>query len=148
MTPARTNRRIVASTLLIEDSRVLLVRQGRGGSRGKWNLPGGKVDAGETWQDGAIRETREETGLHVELDNVHGIYHYRSRSGKPVCRVVYQAIVTGGALTVDGAEILDADWFHIGALLTMPADHLSRAPLLKQVVRHAPVEPMRAAYVA
>lgn len=147
MAMSRRNRRIVASTLVVERSRVLLVRQGRGGSRGKWNLPGGKVDPGETWQDGAIRETLEETSLRVTLDAVHGIYRYTSRTGKPVCRVVYQATVAAGELAVDGTEILDAGWFDLRAMLAMPARQLSRPALLRQIVSELPVEAREVAKV-
>jgi len=148
MSTSRRNRRIVASTLVVERSRVLLVRQGRGGSRGKWNLPGGKVDPGETWQAGAIRETLEETSLRVTLDAVHGIYHYASRTGKPVCRVVYRATVTAGEPAVDGDEILDAGWFDLGTLLAMPARQLSRPALLKRMVSELPAEVREVARVA
>ncbi len=43
--------------------RLLLIRKKRGHGAGKINAPGGKVEAGETLLESAVRETREETGV-------------------------------------------------------------------------------------
>ena len=45
--------------------KLLLIRKKRGHGAGKINAPGGKIDAGETPVDCAVRETREEVGIHV-----------------------------------------------------------------------------------
>jgi 8-oxo-dGTP pyrophosphatase MutT (NUDIX family) len=52
---------------------------------GHWDLPKGHLEAGETPQDAAVRETKEETGLEVTLDNnfEHALsYHFKDRNGK------------------------------------------------------------------
>ena len=41
---------------------------------GYWGLPGGRVDIGESVEQGAIREVLEETGLHVTVKRLIGIY--------------------------------------------------------------------------
>lgn len=54
---------------------VLLVRRNIQPGFGKLALPGGYLDAGETWQEGTARELREETGLdvHPDLFNLHHV---------------------------------------------------------------------------
>ena len=52
--------------ILIENNKILLVKQKVNHER-NWSLPGGKLERGETLEQGIIREMREETGLSVEI---------------------------------------------------------------------------------
>lgn len=56
------------------DGHCLLLRRSSQskGNAGKWDLPGGKVDDGETFDAALLREVREETGLEIRLDRVAG----------------------------------------------------------------------------
>ena len=91
------NQKVVAGTIPWQDGRLLLTRRAITPALGKWTFPGGYVDWGETVDAGALRETWEETGLTVELGGLVGVYSYASA---PVVIVVYEAIVTGGTLTL------------------------------------------------
>lgn len=51
--------------------RVLLERRS---DNGRWGLPGGAVEPGETWAEAAVRETLEETGLTVRIGFLVGVY--------------------------------------------------------------------------
>ena len=53
---------------------VLLIQRANDPYEGSWALPGGFVDVGETVEDAAIREAKEETGLDVELLRLVGVY--------------------------------------------------------------------------
>jgi ADP-ribose pyrophosphatase YjhB (NUDIX family) len=65
---------LVAGCLVIDTGRVLLLRRGIEPQIGRWTFPGGYVDFGETPAAAALRETREEVGMQVELGRVLGIY--------------------------------------------------------------------------
>lgn len=58
---------------------------------GHWDLPKGHLEAGETPQDAAIRETKEETGLRIVLDDGFEqslVYQFKDRTGKLIQKTV------------------------------------------------------------
>ncbi|SRR6266568_681989 len=52
--------------VVIDKGRVLLILRGQEPLKGRWSLPGGMLELGESLLDGVVREVREETGLTVE----------------------------------------------------------------------------------
>ena len=68
-----------AGGVVVRDGRVLLVHRPR---YDDWSFPKGKLERGETWEDAAVREVEEETGLECELGNELGSTHYEVR-GEP-----------------------------------------------------------------
>jgi ADP-ribose pyrophosphatase YjhB (NUDIX family) len=88
------NPRIVVGTLPVRDGRVYLARRDIEPRRGRWTCPGGFLEVGESTQEGARRETEEETDLRVEIGGLIGVY---SRPHAAVVTIVYEASVVGGA---------------------------------------------------
>ena len=64
-------QKIGASVAVLRDGRLLITRRE---DNGLWCLPGGGVDAGETWSEAAVREALEETGLEIAIDGVLSAY--------------------------------------------------------------------------
>lgn len=87
--------KVVAGTLFTVNGGIVLLKRGVEPSLGKWVFPGGYVDRGESVQDAAVRETREESNLEVKLGPLLNVYSY-PRS--PNVIVVYTAEVVGGIL--------------------------------------------------
>ena len=54
------------------EGRLLLIQRGHDPHGGRWTLPGGRVEAGETLEEAVVREIREETGLDVRVGAVVG----------------------------------------------------------------------------
>ncbi len=73
----------VGGVVLI-DGRVVLIRRGKEPLRGRWVIPGGTVELGETLQDALVREMEEETGLIVRPREVVLVFDRIQREGSAV----------------------------------------------------------------
>ena len=97
-----------------------------------WNLPGGGMEIGELPPEAAIRETREETGLEVEIERLVGVY---SKPDNNDLVFVFSARVVAGQLTIND----EADRLGYFSLDALPANtipkHVER--LQDAVVNHS-----------
>ena len=83
---------------------MLLIRRGKDPGRGRWSLPGGTVEAGETLQQALVREMREETGLDVVVGELLGVVQRG-----PYEISDYACTVVGGALAA-GDDAVACRW--------------------------------------
>jgi ADP-ribose pyrophosphatase YjhB (NUDIX family) len=104
--------------VVIDGTKVLLVRRGQEPLKGEWSLPGGALELGETLQQGVVREVLEETGLMVApggiIEILDRIILDRITQDEASGRVRYHYVlidfvchVTGGALgpATDAEEV-------------------------------------------
>jgi 8-oxo-dGTP diphosphatase len=109
--------RVCSYALLVDRGRILLCRisDALPESVGKWTLPGGGLDFGESPQDAAVREVREETGLEVDVMGIETVDSQVYEFGGErlhIIRHVYRAHVTGGELRSETEGSTDiAQWF-------------------------------------
>ena len=112
--------RVGVGAVVLKDGQVLLVRRNRPPAEGKWSIPGGLVNLGETTEAAAVREVAEECGLGVRLQGLAGVveriisdpdgrvrYHY--------VLIDYVAAPESGDLR-PGSDAADARWVPIGEL--------------------------------
>ncbi len=99
---------VIAGVLLNQNGKVLLVQEKQTKAHGQWSFPAGHVDTGETIEEAAIREAKEESGYDVELDQALPVIHRSADS--PVLHA-FAARIVGGQLHLPPDEILDAKWF-------------------------------------
>lgn len=103
------------------EGRVLLQKRGDSGS---WGFPGGAIELGETPEEAAVREIKEETGLDAQAGELIGIYtdsDMRYPNGDlahSIC-IAYGLKRTGGELRCDGEETVSLRWFAIDELPEM-----------------------------
>lgn len=89
------NPKVAAGTVFELDGKLVLLRRAIEPGYGKWVFPGGFVDRGETVVEAAIRETREEASVDVEVRELLGVFSY---TGAPVVVIVYAADIVSGTL--------------------------------------------------
>jgi 8-oxo-dGTP diphosphatase len=94
----------VRALLTDADGKILILKRATDSKTnpGKWELPGGKVDQGESFDKALIREVLEETSLKIALDHVVGV----SQQNLPLIRAVH-IIMTGKI--VDGELNLSSE---------------------------------------
>lgn len=115
--------KLAVAVVIERDGAILLGRRGPGArAAGKWSFPAGFVERGEPVEAAAIRETREETGLLVELDRLIGLY---SQAGETVVLAVYAATAAAGE-TVAGDDLDEIGWFLLDALPELAFPHDAR----------------------
>ena len=76
--------------VLVHGGKVLLARRGKDPLRGRWVVPGGTVEAGETLENALLREVEEETGLRVRPREIVTVFDRIERDGD---RVRYHYVV-------------------------------------------------------
>ena len=81
-----------------------------------WSLPGGRVEAGEGWEEAAVRETEEETGFRIRVERLVGRYTRPNMPGGPDTKHVCLGRVVDGAPIRRGPETLEVAWFPLDAL--------------------------------
>jgi 8-oxo-dGTP diphosphatase len=101
--------------IVIEHSRVVLVKRAHPPLQTQWSIPGGVLEVGELVREAAVREAREETGLTVEPGELLGVFDRVLRDGND--RVQYHYVLVdflcrrvSGELTAAG-DAAAARWF-------------------------------------
>lgn len=111
---------VIVGGVLERDGKYLLVQEAKKMCYGKWNIPAGHLDVGETIFEAAKREIKEESGLDVELTGVCQIGNRKLEDGIFVS-VVFSTKVLSNDIRFGSNEILDARWFSYEELLSMKA---------------------------
>ncbi|GLW62290.1 NUDIX hydrolase [Actinomadura rubrobrunea] len=111
--------RCVGGIVRDQEGRLLLVRRARPPSAGRWSLPGGRVEPGETDVAAVVRELREETGLRVAVGPLVGSVERPGPDGVVYEIADYLATPVGGRLAA-GDDAADVRWAAPEELLRLP----------------------------
>ena len=108
------------------DSKILLIRRKRDPFKNRLALPGGFVNEGETAEEAARREAKEETSLEIEPIDILGVYSDPNRDPrKHVMSVVFVGIIVGGKDKA-GDDALDIEWLELENIVSSEVafDHM------------------------
>lgn len=92
-----------AGAVIVRDGKILFQRRT---DNGKWGLIGGLLEMNETYEQAALREIREETGLEVQLENFLGIFHnhnmvWSNGDAAHVIAAMFTASIVSGEPRID-----------------------------------------------
>ncbi|CAM3830946.1 NUDIX domain-containing protein [Deinococcus frigens] len=127
------------ANVLVTDgqNRLLLLRHG---GTGKWTLPGGVLEPGESYEQAAARELFEETGLSAAQFEPLEMYcgpefrlTYTNGHVIDSVSVLYSSHSVTGRLTLQDGEVLEVGWFGVGEL---PTDEELSSPVMRASVKH------------
>ena len=111
---------ITTHAVLIDETRkkILLIKWKSPVGQIVWGFPGGHIRMGEEVKDAVIREVQEETGYHIEVNQLLGVYDnvIENNSSKKtvahIINIIWMAKVRSGTLDFcKDEEIIEAKWF-------------------------------------
>ncbi len=127
-----------AGALIIRDGKILFQRRT---DNGQWGLIGGLVEMDETYEQAALREIREETGLEVKLDSFLGVFHnhnmvWSNGDAAHVISAMFTASIVSGEPRID-EESYELRFFGMDELPPLFAeDHIASLDAYARGVRY------------
>ena len=109
----------VGAVIKDAQGRLLLIKRGHAPGAGRWSLPGGRIEPGETDAQALRREMQEETGLLVEVGALIGTVRRPAGDGNVFDIRDYAATVAGGVLHA-GDDAAEARWVAASELGALP----------------------------
>lgn len=104
--------KIATVCYIYDKEKVLMMQHARGPFKGKWNVPGGKIQEGESARKCVIREVQEETGLKIDPE-FRGVLTFLGMKDQPPWYVlIYEADGYEGKLKHNKEEHSGAEWVH------------------------------------
>ncbi|TMM59257.1 NUDIX domain-containing protein [Maribacter algarum] len=119
----------VRGFVLNEKDEVLMAKES---VDGKWTIPGGWADIGDTPSEAVLKEIKEETGFDAKIVRLLAIYDKRCHPHPPEQYYIYKLMflckITGGELA-RGFDMLGADFFSLDKLPELSEDRILKSQL-------------------
>ncbi|ARI54595.1 NUDIX hydrolase [Streptomyces sp. S8] len=104
----------VSTAIIVDGGKVLMIRRRQREGKLLWAFPGGGIEAGESPEQAAVRETSEEVGLEVKAVRVLGD-RVHPQTGVPMTYVACE-LISGDAIVGDAEEIAAVAWIGHGEI--------------------------------
>jgi ADP-ribose pyrophosphatase YjhB (NUDIX family) len=105
----------VVSAIVVSDRKLLLVKRGKRPYKGRWCLPTGFAESGESIEEAALRELREETGIEGKIQNLIDVESCTSYFYGDLLFIAFEVEQTGG-ICLPGSDTVAVRYFPIEAI--------------------------------
>ena len=122
---------IIVGGIIEKDNKILMVKEAKKKCYGKWNIPAGHLEKGETVFEGAIREVFEETGCKVKLKNMLPIIN---KEFENILLVHFTTELLEEKISFNKKEILEVKWISKEELKNMTSENLRDEKSIKRIL--------------
>jgi len=113
---------ITVDGVIIKNGKILLVKRKNEPFKGRWALPGGFVEYGETVEKAVLREVKEETGMDAKIKKLVGVYSDPARDPRGhTISIVF--LLEGEGDAIAGDDAIEAKFFDLNELPPLAFDH-------------------------
>lgn len=119
----------IRGMLLDPDKKILLVKES---TDGRWSLPGGWADVGQSPKEVIVKEFKEETGLDILPENLLAVFDKKMHAHPPQPFYVYKMVFHCRAVSdqiTKGFDVLDVQYFAIDQLPPLSQDRVLKPQL-------------------
>jgi 8-oxo-dGTP pyrophosphatase MutT (NUDIX family) len=134
--------RVGCTACIFDDTRERLLLTRRS-DNGRWCLPGGSMESGESAAETCVREVLEETGLHVEIVKLIGVYtspdiviQHHTGPRKQLVAISFEARVVGGTAGISN-ETTEFGWYTPAQIEQMDLIEIHRQRIADALVNRA-----------
>ncbi len=115
-----TNQIPCVGGVVVHEGKLLIVRRANEPGAGRWSIPGGRVEPGETHSQACVREVYEETGVEVMAGRILGSVERPSPSGGTYSIDDFSCVLVGPAQLTAGDDADEARWVTLSELESLP----------------------------
>ncbi|MBS5721598.1 MAG: NUDIX domain-containing protein [Clostridium sp.] len=126
--------KIIVGGIIEKDNKILMVKEAKKKCYGKWNVPAGHLENGETIFEGAIREIFEETGCKVRLKNVLPIMS-KDIEDTTLIIITFTTELLEENISFNKEGILDVKWISKKELINMTDKELRDEKRIKRTLK-------------
>lgn len=125
---------LVVTASIINDDKLLIIKENKPNALNKWTFPGGHIEYGEDILFAAKREVQEETGLDIELVGTTGVYNFMSSTNDQVILFHFIGEVIDGHINLEEEGITDSMWINVNELAKFKKEDLREPQVLNQII--------------